>query len=190
VSYAATSNGSPRAAQQAYFKPKLSLSKKLGAFFGSGTSSGGSGRVVMGRATGIGSQDVLPLAAPSGELEPSEPGAALGPSWAPHAHDRSAASASTSSFATVPPSPTVSSGPSARAPSLLSGSSAERAPSAALHSSSSPVSATASSPAASAGLDALLARFEQEDKERFRGIAAARAQDAVLRRGGEGVAVA
>ncbi|GAA5851057.1 hypothetical protein JCM9279_005272 [Rhodotorula babjevae] len=196
VSYVATSNGSPRAAQQGYFKPKLSLGKKLGAFFGSSTSSsssvgsGSGGRVGMSRVAGIGSQDVLPLSA-SGEYELAGSGAGLGAGWAPHGRDRSGASASTSSFATVPPSPTVSSGPSAHVPtSSLGSSSVERAPSTASHSSSSPASASASSSAASAGLDALLARFEQEDKERFRGIAAARAQGAVLRRGSEGVAVA
>ncbi|GAA5899936.1 hypothetical protein JCM8208_005546 [Rhodotorula glutinis] len=184
VSYVATSNGSPRAAQQGYFKPKLSLGKKLGALFGSGASSGSS-TAGLGRSAGIGSQDVLPLGAP-GELEPPSPAAGLGAGWAPHERERSAASASTASLATVPPSPTVSSGPSARAPSSFAGSaSGERVPSTTSHGNAASASASAS-----AGLDALLVRFEQEDKERFRGIAAARAQDAVLRRGGESVAVA
>ncbi|KPV76281.1 uncharacterized protein RHOBADRAFT_52310 [Rhodotorula graminis WP1] len=193
VSYVATSSGSPRAAQPAYFKPKLSLGKKLGALFGSGTSSGGgSGGGVggLGRSAGIGSQDVLPLGGASGDLEPPSPRAGLGAGWAPHGRARSAASASTASLATVPPSPTVSSGPSARAPSSFAGSaSGERAPpSTASHGSVAASSAPA--PASAGPLDALLARFEQEDKERFRGIAAARAQGAVLRRGSEGLVAA
>ncbi|GAA6050813.1 hypothetical protein JCM3770_001659 [Rhodotorula araucariae] len=155
---------SPRAAA-GHFKPRLTLGRKIGALFGAGAGSA---------RGGIGSRDVVrPPGVGAGAGAGAGTGLEIGEAW--DAQERMGSSTGTASgtmsvTGTVPPSPVDA----LFAPSL-------QAPAADAGKQNTPAITTAAT--ATGGLDALLARFEAEEKERFRGIAAARAQDALRGRG-------
>ncbi|BGP46779.1 hypothetical protein JCM10450v2_002627 [Rhodotorula kratochvilovae] len=165
VSYTHVPPASPRSGST-HFKPRLTLGRKIGALFGGGNAHPGG---AAGKG-GISSRDAV-LALGAGAA--NEHGARDAHARAESGTSTGASAGASAGGGTVPPSPVVGAfglAPTFPTPPHGAGDVGKE-------------NVPASSSAGGGGLDALLARFEAEEKERFRGIAAARAQDVLWGRG-------